>query len=174
MIALCKTSAEINDLYVEQLADGWDWPVGKAESLEAFINLKNNKRISYWVLYKNQPAGVVSFSEHKDYSKTQIGYFIHPDYRKQGILETIIDSGIALFRDLNVELIASVDVNNGRSIKALERVTSVEPVQRFEFSRNRYALVFVLTEDSKETKQQSEDIINVLKSDDCFLKSLKR
>lgn len=174
MLSLIKTGFEKDVTFVEILEDGWDWPVGQAKSLESFINLKTNQRVSYWVLSDETPVGVVSFSEHKDYGKTQIGYFIHPNYRKQGILEEIINPVIVLFNDFNVELIASVDINNERSIKALRRITSIEPICQFEFSKNRYALLFVLTADAKQANNEHEGILNVLKNDKDFLESLKR
>lgn len=174
MFALVKADNEINLPYINKLEDGWDWPVGKAKSLQEFINLKANRRISYWLLFHGEPAGVVSFSEHKDYGKTQIGYFLHPDYRSQGFLEVIINSAIVMFDALNVELIASVDINNVRSVKALQKIIKVQPVKYFEFSYNRDALMFVLTDDKKENNKTYEGIINVLINDDVFLRSLKR
>lgn len=85
-----------------------------------------NEGISWAVCFKNQTKMIGSISFHrieKDHYRAEIGYMLHPDYWKQGIIseavKAIIDFGFNELKFHSIE--AHIDPTNSGSEKVLQK-----------------------------------------------------
>lgn len=140
----------------EQVLAFLDIPVmADLDAADHFIKNKKEgivaNKFLFWGICKkgaDQVIGTIclwNFSEAP--LKADIGYELHPDYQKQGIMQEAITSVLSLgFETLGLQMIeACTNQNNLSSIRLLEK--------------NNFSFVKVLTADEKLAAEQDSELV---------------
>ena len=87
---------------------------------------KNNEVVTWGIGFKNETKliGTITFwNIKKEHYRAEIGYALHPDYQRQGLMQEAIDRVLEYgFKTLKLHSVeANVNPHNISSIKLLER-----------------------------------------------------
>lgn len=168
MYSLLKFSSRVNNSCVNVLKDGWDWPLSDAESLEAFVDKHRSSGkpfVCYWVIRDSTLVGLLEFSQYTehDYGKMiDIGLFIHKEYRGEGIADMLLHSAVEALDKMNLPCIATVSVENLRSLGLIRKATGLHGVEMLEPARGRNAFVFDFSKESFDTSGSDAHIVNAI------------
>lgn len=173
-LSIVRFNKAIDSSMVALLEDGWDWPLADCETLASFVaESYRNSDICYWVFRGSQPVGVLEFSEYSEGGGLiDIGLFVHKDYRGLGVAEVLLHSSLDALGMLGLEPVATVHVDNGRSLALTRKATGLQGVKVFEVNRDRYAWVFDFSVESFVPKLAVKSIVDILVSDGFVLESL--
>lgn len=160
----------MNDL----LEDGWDWPVDGCETLKKFVdNIYINGYVGYWVFKGSKPVGVLEFSPYsEDDSLLDLGLFVHKDFRGGGIAASMLHSAVKALWKLNIPCIATVSVDNGRSLALMRRATGLHGVEVFEECKGRHAWSFNFDVERFNPVLSVEEVVEVLFYDSFVLTTM--
>jgi ribosomal-protein-alanine N-acetyltransferase len=116
-----KTAMKYIDRPLAKSADDASLFIQKIDDLE-----KNNESITWGITLNNnsQLIGYLGYwNMKKEHYRSEIGYILHPDYHKKGIMQEALKEILAYgFKTLKLHSIeANVNPNNSSSIKLLER-----------------------------------------------------
>lgn len=148
MFHLNRFDKNIDNDFISSLEDGWDWALSDASSLVDFVKHvydSGEANISYWVSLGSTPVGLIEFSQYseKDFKKAvDIGLFIHKDYRGIGIADMLVQSSVFVLKELGLPTVATVSVDNSRSLGLMRKAVGVQGELMFEPKRERDAYVF--------------------------------
>lgn len=171
MYSLLKFSSRVNNSCVNVLKDGWDWALDDADSLEYFVSKSygsGNPFVCYWVIRDSTLLGLLEFSQYSEhgYGKIiDIGGFIHKDYRGEGAADMLLHSAVEALKILGLPCIATVSVDNLRSLGFTRRATGLHGVEMFEPVRGRDAFVFDFSKEKFDTVKSDSYIVNAIVSD---------
>jgi len=169
--------ASLNMHYVEQLKDGWDWPLSQKNSLPEFVESFQGDRhfIGFWATVNDEPCGLISFRPYSEQPATTLsfGIFIHKDKRVSGLATLLMGSAIKAMQEIQVPMVATVHEDNIRSLKMIQRTTQQPGILIYEPTKNRNAYLFTLDKTSclvntfdescvEDILRESHEFVNLL------------
>lgn len=173
-LSVVRFNKAIDSSMVALLEGGWDWPLADCETLASFVSESyRNGDICYWVFRGSQPVGVLEFSGYSEGGGLiDIGLFIHKDYRGIGVAEVLLHSALEALKVLELEPVATVHVDNGRSLALTRKATGLQGVKVFEVNRDRSAWIFDFSVESFVPRLAVKSIVDILVSDRFVLECL--